>query len=83
MITQTENRFVRTLCEDIDQMLGEGVPVGQLTEFCMYSHSLSSYRRVSNHTNVLLYEARRSTWNRKDADRVRCQRVLFFLYVLG
>jgi len=35
MITQTENRFVRTLCEDIDQMLGAGVPVGQLTEFCM------------------------------------------------
>lgn len=42
MITQTENRFVRTMCEDIDQMLGAGVPVGQLTEFCM-SLIFSSY----------------------------------------
>ncbi len=37
MLTQIDNnKSVFTLCEDIDKMLGDGVPIGQITEFCTF-----------------------------------------------
>lgn len=34
MINKHDKKSLSTLCEEIDQLLGDGIPIAQLTEFC-------------------------------------------------